>query len=99
MTQPQSGPDPVVRRANDLVTTALDTAGVLLLSAAVGVWGWMQFHPATGLAFAGAVVTMLSSLAQRRNTPRPAKVPAGAHPHLTPLPGPEDPGPLHVKGR
>jgi hypothetical protein len=26
-------------------------------------------------------------------------VPAGAHPHLMPLPGPEDPGTMHVKGR
>lgn len=93
-----AAPDPVVRRVNDLTTTFLDTIGVLLFGAALGWWGW-AYHPATGLASAGLAVTILSGLAQRRNTPRPVKVPKGAHPHLNPLPGPEDPGNLHVKGR
>jgi hypothetical protein len=91
-------PDPLVRRVNDLTTTFLDTIGVLLFGAAVCWWGW-AYHPATGLALAGLAVTILSGLAQRRNTPRPAKVPPGAHPHLKPLPGPEHPGTVHVKGR
>jgi len=91
-------PDPLVRRVNDLTTTFLDTLGILIWGTAMAWWGW-AYHPATGLALAGLTVTLLSGLAQRRNTPRPVKVPKGAHPHLKPLPGPEDPGNLHVKGR
>jgi hypothetical protein len=90
--------DPVVRRVNDLTTTFLDTLGVLLFGVAVAWWGW-AYHPATGLVLAALTVTLLSGLAQRRNTPRPVKVPRGAHPHLKPLPGPEHPGNVHVKGR
>jgi hypothetical protein len=88
--------DPVVRRANDLATSALDVLGSLLLAAAAGWWAWTAVHPALGLAVAGSVVIVLSGLAQWRGTPRssPARVsPAPA------LPGPTDPGPLHVMGR
>lgn len=93
-----TAPDPVVRRVNDLTTTVLDTIGVLLFSGAVGWWGW-GYHPSTGMTLAALTITLLSGLAQRRNAPRPVRVPKGAHPHLTPLPGPEHPGNMHVKGR
>jgi hypothetical protein len=46
--------DPVVRRANDLATSALDVLGSLLLAAAAGWWAWSAVHPALGLAVAGA---------------------------------------------
>lgn len=88
--------DPVVRRANDLATSALDVLGSLLLAAAAGWWAWSAVHPALGLAVAGSVVIVLSGLAQWRGTPRTM---ARHTPAPTALPGPTDPGPLHVMGR
>jgi hypothetical protein len=95
--QATGAPDPVVRRVNELTTTFLDTLGVLLFAAAVCWWGW-AYHPATGLVLAALTITLLSGLAQRRYTPRPVKAPKGARPHPKPLPGPEHPGNVHVKG-
>jgi len=92
-------PDPLVRRFNDVVTTVMDALGVLLLAAAAGAGAWEAWGIPVGLLCAGLVVTALSGIAQRRQIPaRPAKVPRGKHPHVTALPGPEDPGTLHVRG-
>lgn len=88
-------PDPMVRRANQLVTTALDTLAVLLFAGAAGWWGWTAVHPAVGLASAGLAVTILSVIAQRQPSPKTAAKPGGDEP----LPGPTDPGNLHVMGR
>lgn len=92
--------DPVVGRVNDLTTTFLDTLGVLLLAAGIAYGAWATWGLGWAFAAAGLTVTVLSTMVQARQQPRrPAKVPPGAHPHPpAPLPGPEDPGPLHVRG-
>lgn len=88
--------DPVVARVNDIGTTILDLLGMLALAAGCGVGAWLMWGPGRGLAVGGVVLMVLSLIAQARQAPpRPVKVPPGAHP----LPGPEHPGPVHVKGR
>jgi hypothetical protein len=49
------------------------------------------------LAAAGSTVMLMSSVAQARANPRPARLPKGAHPHPD-QPGPQHPGNLHVMG-
>ena len=90
--------DRVVARTNELVTTGLDTLGILLLAGAAFLGVWRPDRLALGVLAAGVVVLMLSTLVQARQRPRVAKVPPGAHPHRAPAPGPEDPGTIHVKG-
>jgi hypothetical protein len=87
--------DSTVRRANQLTTTFLDTLGTLLLAAAAGWWLWVAIHPAVGLAASGAVVIAFSLLAQRQATVKTAAPVVDDEP----LPGPADPGNLHVMGR
>ncbi len=88
--------DQTVRRANQLTTTFLDTLGALLIAAGVGWALWVTIAPAAGLAAAGIVVLLFSLLAQRQATPKAEKV---AEPDPKPLPGPSDPGTVHVMGR
>jgi hypothetical protein len=96
----QPVPDPNVGRLNAVVTTLLDALGTLLLAAGLGYGAWRVWGLGWGLCAAGLAVTILSMIAQARERgPRPVKVPPGAHPHREFLPGPEDPGTLHVKGR
>jgi hypothetical protein len=97
--QPQPRTDPIVDRVNELGTTFLDILGALLLSAGAAYGAWQAWGVALGLAVGGFAVTLLSGLAQARARPRAARVPPGAHPHREFLPGPEDPGNLHVAGR
>lgn len=92
-------PAATVDRVNGVVTTLLDALGVLLLAAGLGWGAWQVWGIGWGLCAAGLAVTILSNIAQLRQAPRPVKVPPGAHPHREFLPGPEDPGPVHVKGR
>lgn len=87
-------PDPIVRRTNQLVTTALDTLAVLLFAGAAGWWGWSSVHPAFGLATAALVVTILSAVAQHQPRPKPVQASAESPPQ----PGPTDPGNRHVMG-
>lgn len=87
-------PDLAMRRADHIVTTALDTLAILLFGAAAGWWGWTAVHPATGLAAAGLVITIMSVVAQRQPRPKSAERPAEDIP-----PGPKDPGNIHVMGR
>lgn len=93
--------DPAVERVNDITTTALDTLGTLLLAAGLGYGAWITWGLGWGLVAAGIAVTILSSIAQARQAgPRTVRAPAGAHPHRElMMPGPEDPGTVHVKGR
>jgi hypothetical protein len=96
--QPVSFPrDPVVARVNSLVTTFLDAAGALLIAAALGWGSWQAWGLGWGLAAAGSTVMLMSSVAQARANPRPARLPKGAHPHPD-QPGPQHPGNLHVMG-
>lgn len=91
--------DPVVARVNSLTTTFLDAVGTLLLATAAGWGAWRGDRPAWGFAAAGLVVMLLSTVAQSRQNPRPARVPKGAHPRRETLPGPDDAGNVHVMGR
>lgn len=90
-----SPPDRVVRRVNEITFTFLDAVGTLLVAAAVGWWAWEKSGPPAGLLLAGACVTILSVLGQARFNPRPPKVKARQRPHV---PGPTDPGPVHIAG-
>jgi hypothetical protein len=89
--------DQTVRHANALTTTFLDALGVLLLAAGIGWSLWVELSPAAGMCAAGAVVLLMSMVAQQRQTPRGPTEPV---PEPSPdLPGPADPGNLHVMGR
>lgn len=90
--------DPMVRRVNALVTTFLDLLATLLIAAAAGCAAWVLLVPAAGLLAAGVVVAVFSMLAQHRATPRPPTPVVGDDETIT-LPGPTDPGNLHVMGR
>ena len=88
--------DEPVRRVNQLTTTLLDTLAILLFAAANG-WGfWEWIGPAAGLGAAGATVFTFSLIAQRQAR---VKVVRGEPEERRPLPGPADPGNLHVMGR
>lgn len=90
--------DPLIRRVNALVTTFLDLLATLLFAGAVGYAAWVTLGVAAGLGFAAVMVTLLSMLAQRQA--RPKVTPAGPDDDDTiTLPGPTDPGNLHVMGR
>lgn len=91
-------PDASVRRANQLTTTAFDAIAVLLFTAAAGVAGWQLITLWVGLMFAAVTLMLLSALAQWRAAPREPK-PEVASDETIPLPGPDDPGNLHVMGR
>lgn len=101
MTQPTppTPRDPLVGRVNDLTTTFLDTAGVLLFAGAAGYFGWTWQNPAIGLLWAGIVLLMLSTIAQSRQRPKRAKVRPGAHPHPSTFTTPESSGTVHTRGR
>jgi hypothetical protein len=90
--------DVVIDRVNALTTTFLDVLGTLLVAFAVGwaIWGapWRQ---ALAAAVAGLVVMLLSGLAQHRAVPK--ALPEIEQDPDEPLPGPTDPGNLHVLGR
>jgi hypothetical protein len=91
--------DVVIDRVNALTTTLLDTVGTLLVAFAAGwaIWGcpWRQ---ALGVAVAGLVVLAVSALSQLRSVPKALpEVVADDEPVL--LPGPSDPGALHIVGR
>ena len=93
MTDQPPGPDRTVERVNGVVTTALDTLGFLLLAGAIGWALFVLAGLAAGLGGAGVIVLALSAVAQHR--------PARARPKMaTParVPGPSDPGPLHIAG-
>lgn len=91
-------PDPYVRRANQLTTTFFDALAVLLLTAGAGVAGWHLIALWVGLMFAAVTLMLLSALVQWRATPRAPKPELGDD-ETIPLPGPDDPGNLHVMGR
>ncbi len=88
--------DQTVRRVGQLVTTFFDALAVLLFAAAACWWLWVAVAPPVGLAVAGAVIMLFSLLAQRQATPKAARVESAAD---KPLPGPADPGTVHVMGR
>jgi hypothetical protein len=88
--------DEPVRRVNQLTTTFLDTLAVLLFAAGVGWALWVEVGPAAGLSGAGLVIFVFSLLAQRQAI---IKVRAAEPDDRKPLPGPADPGNLHVMGR
>ena len=88
--------DQSVRRVGDLTTTFLDTLGVLLLAAGAGWAMWNTVAPSAGLGVAGVVVMVFSLIAQRQARPKSDPVKALED---EPLPGPADPGNLHVMGR
>lgn len=88
--------DQSVNRVDHLTTTFLDTLAVLLLAAAAGWALWTSVGPAAGLGAAGVIVFAFSQLAQRQATVKHERPKRAAEPSL---PGPEDPGPLHVMGR
>lgn len=88
--------DPMVSRVNALVTTFLDLLATLLFAGAACWAAWVLLVPAAGLLCAGLVVAAMSAFAQHRATPRP---PAPADADTEVLPGPTDPGNLHVMGR
>lgn len=97
MTDPERPQtDPIVGRVNDLVTTFMDLLGALLLAAGAGWAVWHQWGLGWGLTIGGVAVTALSAWAQHRA--RPALPKQAARPRAT-LPGPSDPGNLHVAGR
>lgn len=86
-------------RINAVATTLLDSLAMLLVAAGAGWGAWTMWGQGRGLAVAGGVLFLMSLVAQARQAgPKQVKVPPGAHPH-PPLPGPEDPGTVHVKGR
>lgn len=87
--------DSTVRRANQLTTTFLDTLGVLLLAAGAGWALWTGVGPGAGLSVAGLIVLSFSLIAQRQASVKAAAPVAEDEP----LPGPADPGNLHVMGR
>jgi hypothetical protein len=91
-------PDPYVRRANQFTTTFFDALAVLLLSAGAGVAGWQLIALWVGLMFAAVTLMILSALAQWRASARPPR-PTVVDDETIPLPGPADPGNLHVMGR
>lgn len=89
-------PDPMVRRVNQLTTTFLDTLAILLFAGAAG-WSCWRIAPWVGLFAAACAVSILSILAQLRSAPK-APVPVERDDEDD-LPGPADPGNLHVMGR
>lgn len=91
--------DPYVRRANQLTTTFFDALAVLLLSAGAGVAGWQLIALWVGLMFAAVTLMLLSALAQWRAAPRKLRPVLVTDDETIPLPGPADPGNLHVIGR
>ena len=90
-------PDPMVRRVNQLTTTFLDTLALLLIAGGTGFSLWVKVNPPTGVIAAGIFVLFGSVLAQRRATPKSLK--PVERDDEDDLPGPTDPGNLHVMGR
>ena len=82
-------------RVNELATTALDTAGVVLFAVAVWFLGQDVAGPVAGFGFAATVLILFSGLAQARQRPRRRPV---AKPQRVAPPGPSDPGTVHVRG-
>jgi hypothetical protein len=81
------------------VSTALDVVAALAFSggAAWGLWRWLGPFA----LMVGAVLLFSINAAAavaRRERPLPPAEDTDITP-VPPLPGPEDPGPLHVKGR
>lgn len=89
-----------VDRVNGIVTTMLDTLASLAVAGGLGTVIASAHGVGAGMFFGGCTLATLSMVAQWRQSPRRMKdPPPGAHPHREFLPGPEDPGPVHVKGR
>lgn len=89
--------DPMVRRVNALVTTFLDALAILAIAAGVGWATQPRVGWAGALFFAGCILATLSMVAQFSQ--RPARVPKPTDDDTVDLPGPTDPGNLHVMGR
>lgn len=90
-------PDPMVRRVNQLTTTFLDTLALLLIAGGTGLALWVQVNPPSGIIAAGLFVLIFSNVAQRRAVPKLPK--STERDDEDDLPGPADPGNLHVMGR
>ncbi len=96
MTQPQPSRDAVVSRVNELATTMLDTVAMLGLAAGLVLvlrpaYGW-----GGGLLAGSALLAALSIGTQWLHRPREAPPKRRPAPDL---PGPADPGTVHVMGR
>jgi hypothetical protein len=99
MTDQPSGPDRVVARVNDITTTAMDTLACLSIAAGFGLWlAFAAQDPGLGVAAAGVVLMILSSLAQRRAAGPKPKRPTPGDDETIVLPGPSSPGNVHFAG-
>lgn len=85
--------DPVVRRINEITTTMFDLAGVVMFALAAWAGVADRLWPGAQWIAAAMVVLTGSALAQRRDrAPKPG-------PSLRPyIPGPSDPGTVHIAG-
>lgn len=92
-TLPTGHPD----TAKEHVSTALSTAAILAIVAGVGLGLWPHWGP-WSLTAAGVLLAVLVAWTDSMRRP-PKPVPALAlTPVRKPLPGPESPGTMHVKG-
>jgi hypothetical protein len=88
--------DPVVDRVNELTTTFLDIAGVLLLTAAAAYGARVAWGSGWALLVAGGSLIACSVLAQLRSRPFG---PRGNRPSVpVEIPGPSHPGTVHIAG-
>jgi hypothetical protein len=84
--------------AKEHVSTALSTAAILAIVAGVGLGLWPHWGP-WALCAAGALLAALVAWTDvMRQPPKPQPTAADAVPARRPLPGPESPGIMHVKG-
>lgn len=96
MTDPdQPRTDPVVDRVNELITTLMDAAGVLLLVGAAGYGAWALWGRGWALLVGGVVMIVLSTFAQARSRGR---APAPLTAEQMEIPGPSHPGTVHIAG-
>jgi hypothetical protein len=88
--------DPVVDRVNELTTTFMDIAGVLLLSAAAAYGARVIWGSGWALLVAGVSLLACSVLAQLRS--RPSRPRSNRSPAVPEVPGPSHPGTVHIAG-
>lgn len=85
--------DPVVHRINEIMTTLFDMAGVVLLAISAWVGVGDRLWPGAQWTAAAFFVLTGSALAQRRD-----RVPKLKRPLRPYVPGPSDPGTVHIAG-
>lgn len=102
MTQPDEPMVPIVEPdpepLKELVSTVLDTLGILALAAG-SAWGLFAVVGPYAVAIGGVIVIGLNTIAGFARRPREVGEAMPVSPPPAPPPGPQDPGTLHVSGR